>query len=325
MRIGLTGATGLLGRELGVVLRDSGWGGPPRLLGLGDSAAGGKGGRSLVEFEDEPALIEDLTRERVSDLDLLFLAGGEEETRRAWELAQTAPVRVVDLTGRLEPELGAELAGWAGAAPARLVVVAHPAAQALAHLLGALERAGELVSAVATVFEPASERGWAGIQELEQQSVRLLALQSQPREVFDAQVAFNLRMRLGEEAQPSLGVVRERIARQLPRLRGADRLTPALELLQAPLFHASVISLFVTFRAAVDAAAVTAALEMPGIAVAPETDPPDAQAAAGEDAIQVSRPRADRGGFWLFATLDNLRRTAVSAVASARAGLEPRA
>ena len=53
------------------------------------------------------------------------------------------------------------------------------------------------------VFEPASERGKSGIDELQQQTVSLLSFQQIPKEIFAAQVSFNMLAKLGEEAASS--------------------------------------------------------------------------------------------------------------------------
>ncbi|MGH9483117.1 MAG: hypothetical protein ACRD1L_13600, partial [Terriglobales bacterium] len=147
-----------------------------------------------------------------------------------------------------------------------------------------------------------------------------------PQAVFDAQVAFNLRAALGAEAQPSLAALRQRILLQtqalaLPPPPGAP-VPLALEVLQAPLFHASVLSVYVRYAAPVPAPSVRAALRSPWLACATGDDEyPDVVAAAGADAIQLGPLREEAGGVWLFATLDNLRRTAFAAVDAAQAAM----
>lgn len=338
-RIGIVGAASLAGKELGTALRERRFPAlAPRLFDApGTSPAAVPEARSLVAFDDEAAVLEPFNAAALDDLDALFLAGSAEEARRCWTLARNACCLVVDLTSSLGEEPGAALAGLdpaaeddeAGDAEARLWVVAHPGAQALAHLLRLAARAGRITAATATLFEPASERGLDGIQELEQQTVKMLSLQSLPERVYDAQVAFNLRASLGEAARPTLAELRARIARQTAELLGDAGPAPAIELLQAPLFHASVLSLHLAFAADADAegggieSRLAAALASPWIEAAAAY--PDALAAAGEDAIQLGPPRADAaGGAWLFATLDNLRRTAFAAVDAAAAALEAR-
>ena len=328
-RIAIVGATSLRGKELATALRERRFPAlPPRLLQLPAAAgAASPEERALIAFDDEAAVAETFNRDALDGLDALFLAGAAAAAQSAWQVAEPLGLLVVDLSSSLEATPGAAVVGLEPfAASTRLAVVAHPAAQALALLLGLLGRAGRLELAAATVYEPASERDLAGLRELEQQSLRLLAAQSLPQRVYDAQVAFNLRAALGSDAEPSLATLRERLARQLAALRAADAWPlPALELLQAPLFHATVISLFVRYAAPPPPAALQAALASPWLAAGP--DFPDVVAAAGEDAIQLGPLRPDAsvaGGFWLFATLDNLRRAAFSAVDAAQAALSRR-
>lgn len=340
MSCGIVGAASLLGRELGTALGEAGFTRLRLLRSPEEEAPASE--RKLTDFAGEPALVEAFAPEQLADLDVLFLSGGATSARRSLAAVRNFPVpipaTIIDLSGGLAGEAGAVTAGWDGAGrpaaalarvPARLMVVAHPAAQALAHMLAALDTLGPHQSC-ATVFEPASERGWDGIRELEQQTVRLLALQSQPQEVFGVQIAFNLRTQLGEEAAPSLEAVRARIAGELARLRTPASGAPALQLLQAPLFHASVISLYTQFTAAVDAAAVTAALSGPDTEWH-EQDPDVTAVADADDAdnarLHLGPPRGEAGapgGFWLLATLDNLRRTAASAAACALALVQDR-
>ena len=62
--------------------------------------------------------------------------------------------------------------------------MAHPAAVALALLLLRARKAGNVTKVIATVFEPASEHGQKGMDELHQQTVNLLSFQQMPTNVF---------------------------------------------------------------------------------------------------------------------------------------------
>ena len=79
------------------------------------------------------------------------------------------------------------------------VVVAHPAAIVLALLALRAEKFAKIERMVATVFEPASEYGQKGMDELHEQTVNLLSFQDLPKKVFDVQVAFNMVARFGPE------------------------------------------------------------------------------------------------------------------------------
>ncbi len=334
-RIAMLGAGGLLGKELGEALDERRFPAlPPRLL----AAPGGEGAqaaRALIAFGEEPAALEPFTPEALEDVDALFFAGTAEETKAAFRrLAEHRPL-LVDMTGALADEPEVQLAGLEarpdsgeeqGELPPALIVVAHPAAQALAHLLDRLASAGELARATAVVLEPASQRGWPGIQELQQQTLAALSVQPLPQAVYGAQVAFNLRAELGAEILPPLAYTRSLIARQAQALRIVTAPAVALELLQAPLFHATVLAVHADYAAPEpDLERVEAALASAWLAAPAAGGYPDVISAAGSDAIQRGPARVDpSGGIWLYAALDNLRRTAFAAVDAAAAALERR-
>src|SRR5205807_10553111 len=92
------------------------------------------------------------------------------------------------------------------------VVVAHPAATVLALLLLRARNAGTIRTVAATVFEPVSEQGKRGMDELHQQTVNLLSFTSLPKEVFDEQVAFNMLVPFGEDPALLLKKIELRIA-----------------------------------------------------------------------------------------------------------------
>lgn len=325
-RIGIVGAPGVLARELTDALDARKLPLLPSRLLQAPAATVAATDLGVVEFGDEAALLEPFTPAQWSDLDALFLAGSPAEARAAWSLVVDSGLLVIDLTGALAGEAEVALAGLETApiqraGKQRLIVVAHPAAQALALLLNQLSLAGRL-EAAATVFEPASQRGLAGIQELEQQMRRMFAMQAPPQEIFGAQVACNLRAQLGAGIQPGLDDIRRQMIAQVAAL-APGVLVPALTVLQAPIFHASVISLYGRFAHNPDDVVLQRLLTSPWL---DRTTTPDVFAAAGRDEILLGPVQHDpAGGFWLFAMLDNLRRAAYSAADAAAAALRVRA
>ena len=114
----------------------------------------------------------------------------------------------------------------------------------------------------AHIFEPASERGEKGLEELRQQTVSLLSFKPMPKQIFDAQVSFNLLARYGDDAPQSLESIQLRIERHLATLLGGRRAAPmpSIRLMQAPVFHGYSISVYVEFKAPPDVRAVADAL-----------------------------------------------------------------
>lgn len=319
-RIAIQGPQTLSGKELHTALDERHF---PALLPKLLQAPGGSSAqeeRTLTEFGEEPAVLEPCTPEALSDVDVVFLAGTAAEAKAVAAMTP-ASVLLVDLSGGLANGAGSAVAGLEPSFTAprpRVIAVAHPAAQALAHLVERLGEAGRVETVAATVFEPVSQRGWSGIQELQQQSTRLLGMQSLPEAVFGCQVAFDLRPRLGAAALPGLGDIRRRIAAEAAALGLV--VVPALNVLQAPLFHATLLSVYVRFASAIQQEAVLAALKSTWLA--PSSEYPDVVSAAGANTIQLGPVRLDAdGGYWLWAAVDNLRRTAFSAVDAALAAL----
>src|SRR5262249_4589949 len=151
-------------------------------------------------------------------------------TRANWKLARSAGSAIVDLSYGLENESTIPVrAPWIErelGQPAQLnldsnaVMIAHPAAVTLALLLLRARKAGAgaIRRAVATVFEPVSERGRRGMDELHEQTVNLLSFQELPTGVFDSQVAFNMTGRYGEASAQSLESIEQRIRGHLTLL-----------------------------------------------------------------------------------------------------------
>jgi aspartate-semialdehyde dehydrogenase len=197
------------------------------------------------------------------------------------------------------------------------VVIAHPAAVTLALLLLRARKAGTISRVVATLFEPVSEQGRRGMDELHEQTVNLLSFQQMPTGVFDSQVAFNMLGRYGRAAQQSLDSSERRIRAHLRKLIDELVPLPSLALVQAPVFHAHTFSIYVELERGVPLGDFERSLagEHVLLARSPEDQPSNVNV-AGKDEILVSvrSDPARENGFWLWAAVDNLRLAALTAV-----------
>lgn len=321
-RIALVGGDSLLGREVRDVFNESSLG---RLLSL---VAGGEDETGkVVEIDGGMSVLSGLSPEEVEDAAVVILAGSDEASKTALEAEPQG--RVIDLTGVTEDEDAARLRAPLvedldpefvrpddANAP---VVVAHPAAVAVALLLTKLHRAYPVARSVLQVFEPASERGKAGVDELQQQTVSLLSFQSMDKKVYDAQLSFNLLAGFGEEAPLPLARIEERIERHLATLLNSPEGAPmpSFRLIQAPVFHGYSISAWVEFEDAPSAAEIEEALHEGGFDVRGEgMEPPNNAGIAGSSGVAVGAVASDRNNanaVWLWAVVDNLRLTAENA------------
>jgi aspartate-semialdehyde dehydrogenase len=322
LRVAIVGATSLKGKELKQILEDRAF--PTRrLLLLDDDEALGQ----LTEFEGEPTFVRSIEEDAFVESDLVFFASTTGEfTRAQWPKAAPAPATLIDLTHALldVPEAVVRVPFLQkGLSPVtridrRWFVVPHPAAIVLLALWARLSTTFQVQQVVANVFEPVSERGGAGIEELQEQTVRLLSFQEFPHAVFDAQVAFNLLVRYGAASRTRLeeaeDVVRRAVERCTPLL--AERL--ALRMIQAPVFHTHCLSVLVELEQSWEVSAVEQALRGERTAVLTQNDAPAAAVeVAGRDDIVVSPVVRDRRrpfAFWLWVVVDNLRLVARTAV-----------
>ena len=187
----------------------------------------------------------------------------------------------------------------------------------LALLLLRARKAGTIRRVVATIFEPASEHGQRGMDELHQQTVNLLSFQPLPKDVFDAQVAFNMVARYGQKAEPALSSIEARVLRHYRKIAGDDAPEPSLLLLQAPIFHGHALAVFVEMDSMVDVPALSQVLAGDHVVVpGADEDSPSNVSSAGQADIQLSLKSdpVQPNGVWLWAASDNLRISAMTAV-----------
>jgi aspartate-semialdehyde dehydrogenase len=331
-RVAIVGAGTLKGRELKDVLADRNF--PAQDIRLLDDD------ESLGQLEavgEEPTFIQSVLPEHLDNVDFTFFASDETFTRNTSPMARKAGSDIIDLSYGLENEKGVLLrAPWVerelGLGP-RVdftpvpVTIAHPAAVVLALLMLRAQKVGSVVRAVATIFQPASEQGKRGMDELHEQTVNLLSFQQLPKSVFDIQVAFNLIDRYGEKALSSLNSAESRIQRHFHSLVGNRVAVPSLMLLQAPIFHGHAFSLYLELEQAVQTEELTAALSGDHVEVLQSAEEsPSNVNAAGQEQIQVfvRRESQREGGFWLWAASDNLRIAALTAVECAESMIAAR-
>ncbi|HEX4997191.1 MAG TPA: Asd/ArgC dimerization domain-containing protein, partial [Terriglobia bacterium] len=201
--------------------------------------------------------------------------------------------------------------------PAGYFVNPHPAAIALGRTLALLERAFGLGASFVTILEPASERGRAAVEELQEQTVSLLNFQPVERRVFSAQLAFNL---LPESAASSR--TESIVGRQLQATLGERVSLPRLMVTQAPTFHGHALCLFVDLPKAptVDEIVECFAGEPGAFTTYSEGAGASPVEVIGNDRIHISRVFADArhsGSYGLWIAIDNLRIAASNAIQTA--------
>lgn len=228
-----------------------------------------------------------------------------------------ASVPLIDLTGTLENQPGAVLRAplfEARPVDAPIHLIPQPGAWLLAAFLNDLHAQLPCTRATVTLFEPASQSGRPAIDELQKQTVALLSFKSIPKTQYDAQLAFNLLPRTGEESKISLPDREARIHRELKslsKLHGAGLPVPSVRLVHAPTFHGYAASVWVEFAARPNIPAIIAKLKKEGVDVRDESlDPPTNTGASGQSGYAVGAIEADRNhpaAAWFWLAADNFR------------------
>jgi len=348
-RVAIVGAGTLKGREIKDALAASDFPAADVRLLDDDESLG-----QLDAVGDEATFIQPVARDNFDDIDVAFFASDGQFTRRNWRLARDAGATVIDTSYALEEEEGAAVfSPWVqqelgGAnhleARGRPVIPAHPAATVLAILTLRAQKLGKVRNVIASVMEPASEQGRRGMDELHEQTVKLLSFQQMPTAVYDSQLAFNVLSRYGEKSEPTLESIERRVLQHFKTIiekripeevalaaKSLSVPVPSLMLLQAPIFHGHAFSIYIELEKPVSVGDFTQALVGEHIMVARlASDAPTNVKAAGEDQIlaTVRRDATHENGFWIWAAADNLRLVALTAVecatAMTKAGLKPR-
>ena len=309
-RLGVVNPLTLVGSEITTILRERDF--PFAKIVLLDSAGVSEG--AVTELADEPAIVTNISDDELEDLDVVFFCGPAEKNTE-W-IARYAEddfiaIDLSQLTTVEEPKLvvaGINLDELTG--KDTVLVSPHPLAIPLALILSTIERLSPIELCTATVVQPASEFGQEGVEELARQTITVLNIEPIPKEIFDRQLAFNL--------YPAVERNEERIAAQVQALT-TGKPDLALLITQGTIFHGHTFSLFIRTREELETSRILAALGANEAIALQEGDQQFSTSdAAGKDEVLIAEVRPDpsiRGGFWVWAVCDNLRRgSALNAV-----------
>jgi aspartate-semialdehyde dehydrogenase len=291
--------TTLLGKELraGLDAQPALWD-ELKLLSTDENEIG-----TLTETRGSAALVTRADADALSGVALAFFCGPIEASRPLLaELPDetTAVVLCPDATrgDGLPIVAGVNLAD---AAPGRVLVSPHPGTVALAHLLFPLRGLG-LEQAVASLVQPVSIWELDALDQLLEQTKKLVAFSAPAPGVFGHQLAFNLLPARASAAH---------LSAQLAALLG-EEIDVTAHIVQGGVFHGFSLSVYVRFSADPGVVALRGALSrQANVEVVKRPEHLGPVAAAGSTSVLVGRIESDprhAGGYWLWAVMDNLTR-----------------
>lgn len=310
--VAIVGSSSPLGKELREIIENSAF--PVGNLSLLETEeyAG-----LLQEFAGEIQITQILSPAVFADTDIAFFACSPEIIEAYAASGSAFPDLTIDLTqtGRkgtlyLKGVSAPSLLKGAG-----YYVNPHPAVIALGRVLARMQSEFKLESASITALCPASERGSAGVNELQEQTVELLNFQSVESKVFHGQLAFNLLAEIQTSRQ-----LEALVARQLSELLGQSLPPVGIAAIQAPVFHSHACSVFLKLASPVNSEQIGACLNdaRGGLIVHGEDGlSPSPVTVVGSDAVHIVRIIADPahpGDCFLWIVSDNLRIAASNAL-----------
>jgi aspartate-semialdehyde dehydrogenase len=304
-RLGIVNPLTLVGNEIKTILRERAF--PYAKIVLLDSA--GENAGALTEIDEQAAVVAPIAKEGLDDLDVVFFCGPAAANQQWIGRHGEDDFIAIDLSQPTMTEDGKLAVAGVNLESIgdgdELLVSPHPIAIPIALILHQVATLSAIESCTASVVQPASEYEQKGIEELAQQTISVLNIQSVPQEVFDRQLAFNL--------YPAAEHNEELIISQV-RALSAARAELALFVTQGTIFHGHTFSLFVKTREPLGRAQILAALQANSAIAMQEGDQQFGTIdAAGKDEVLIAEVRPDAsiaGGFWVWAVCDNLRRSA---------------
>jgi aspartate-semialdehyde dehydrogenase len=308
--IAIVGSTSLLGKELREMLES-------RALPIGhlelletEEYAG-----LLQEFAGEIQITQVISPDTFDDTDIAFFTCGP-EIMQAYvasgakfpdltiDLTQAGPTGTVFLNGISDPRL-LRTHGY--------FVNPHAATIVIGKILAHLHHTFAVESAAVTILEPASVRGNAGVDELQEQTVSLLNFQQVETKVFNGQLAFNIL------PEPEVAArTEQRILDQLDTIFGKTFPKPALNAVQVPVFHSHAFSMFVNVLA--NQQELLAHFNNNAMfSISNDAAGPSPVGVVGSEKIHIDRLRTTGSstGHALWVVADNLRIAASNAIQTA--------
>jgi len=252
----------------------------------------------LSEYDGEARIVQAPLLEDIASHELIFLCERGDVARRAADLAGDRRF-VIDVVGALDGEAGPRRVhvdlNRDAARNGQCLAVPHPVGAVLAELLLPLDVTFGVAEAVAVVLRPAADFGERGIEELRDQTVRLLSFAAVPVDTFGRQLAFNV---IPHASLPPESVgLESRIAADVRDVLGWTRQKLSLRLFTVPLFYGHGLQLRIRLERPAERDGVARALERWSDGDGPSTP----LEVTGSAQIRVAEIVEDGlGGFWIW-------------------------
>jgi aspartate-semialdehyde dehydrogenase len=322
-RLVIAGASSLLGHELKSLLEESRFAGWDLRLTDEDETAG-----LLTAAAGGVAVIQKVDEDTFRSARFAFLAGSAAFGAQCLAPAKQAGAVVIDLSHAVLNDPDAtpwypkieSLSGKSANKSGATFSIFSVGAIAVTSLAFLLQSRYGLRRMVAVLYEPVSEAGRAGIEELETQTSQLLSFQSIGSPVFGTQSAFNMLPRYGSESKKDLGGKLRELRAEISAAVGDpdEDAKISVNLVHAPVFYGTTFSICADLDRDIDSVALAAACRDAGFLIAPDNeDGPSNVSVAGETSLYLRAPQPEltrEKSWWFWGAGDNLRVPAWNAI-----------
>jgi aspartate-semialdehyde dehydrogenase len=323
-RIGIVGATGLVGQAMRAILDERGFAAAEMRFFASSRSAG-----TTLPWRGKELAVEDASNADYSGLDIVLFSAGASASRSLAPKVAAAGAIVIDNSSawRMDPAVPLVVSEVNPHALQSIAkgIIANPNCTTMAAMpvLKPLHVEAQLTRLIASTYQAVSGAGWAGIAELENQirqtaaeSARLAgrgdALKLPAPKKFAAPIAFNVLPYAGAYAGDQGWTDEElKLQNETRKILEIPDLPVSGTCVRVPVYTGHSLSINAQFARPISVERATALLRSaPGVVV---VDVPTPLMAAGKDPSYVGRIRTDPtvpNGLVLFVSNDNLRKGA---------------
>ena len=315
INLAIVGATGLVGEAILKLLAERQFPVGELFLLASDNGAGAK-----VSFAGKSVIVKKAEDFDFSQVEVALFAAGASVSQQLAPRAAEAGAVAVDLSPafRYESDVPLLVADvndelLAQARENNLVACADAATVQLVRTLKPLADLAPLQEAVVTQFQAVSATGKSGVDQLAQQSVRLLNGLS-PSEAAQAQIAFNVLPVSGQVQENGFTSEELKLMLETRRILAEQPLSVQVTTVRVPVFYGHGQSVSVrSIQPLAMAQALTVWEAQNDVDVLDNEDPQAMSPVAsveGEPCLRISRTREDMegsGGLSYFSVADNVR------------------
>jgi len=316
-RVGVVGATGLVGRELIVLLAESTV--PIQELRL---LASEKSAGKLIEFRDKRIVVKKLQKEELSHLDIVFFTSNRQTSKKYCPIASSSGAFVIDNSSefRMDPHIPLVIPEVnAHAIKSGSGIIANPNCSTIQMLvvLKPLHDHAGIKRVVVSTYQSVSGVGKDAIDELFSQIRSIMNCQPIEKKVFNHQIAFNVIPHIDYFHENFYSNEEIKMECETHKILENDTIGITATTVRVPTFVGHGESVNVEFSAPVSVQLAKKILSgSPGIRVVDnpaEGEYPVPIECTGQNDVMVGRIRRDKTvphGLNLWIVADNLRKGA---------------